>query len=388
MASPANGTSPDTDPAAASASPRDGDRGAARAPCGGPNPRPATTDPARTRRLGGRRSAPPRTITPAPGGDPSCVTLHAARHYSASRPAMPSEDASAPPFFIVGNDRSGTTMLRLILDRSAVAIPPESMFLVDFEPVRQAGGLGNPEKAASFMRRVWEHPRVRVWGIAGDPPAVPLGLSHEEAYRFAVEAPFRAYAEMNEKERWADKTPLYLAHVGELAEIWPEARFVVSRSRRTRRRAVAPRRSVRAEQRLVGRAVLGARNRSRHGGRGAVRRPRAHRPLRRHRREPPDRGETALRVPRTRVRAGPARDRAHRLRQGAERSGELVHERLGRDQLLSGRKMAQGDVTRRPEGVRPDRRSSSSSAWGTSEPRPKASRHGRLPPATGRTTLR
>ena len=140
---------------------------------------------------------------------------------------MPSEDAFAPPFFIVGNDRSGTTMLRLILDRSSVAIPPESMFLVDFEPVRGAGGLGEPDAAAKFMRRVWEHPRVRLWGIAGDPPAVPPGLTHEEAYRFAVEAPFRAYAELNEKERWADKTPLYLAHIGELAEIWPEARFVV-----------------------------------------------------------------------------------------------------------------------------------------------------------------
>ena len=38
----------------------------------------------------------------------------------------------ADPFFIVGNDRSGTTMLRLILDRGPdVAIPPESMFLTD-----------------------------------------------------------------------------------------------------------------------------------------------------------------------------------------------------------------------------------------------------------------
>ena len=77
---------------------------------------------------------------------------------------MPSEDASAPPFFIVGNDRSGTTMLRLILDRSSVAIPPESMFLVDFEPVRQAGGLGDPDQG-----RV-----VRAPGL-GAPAGPPLG---------------------------------------------------------------------------------------------------------------------------------------------------------------------------------------------------------------------
>jgi len=44
------------------------------------------------------------------------------------------------PFFIVGNDRSGTTMLRLILDRGAeAAVPPESMFLTDFAAAFDAG---------------------------------------------------------------------------------------------------------------------------------------------------------------------------------------------------------------------------------------------------------
>jgi hypothetical protein len=41
------------------------------------------------------------------------------------------------PFFIVGCDRSGTTMLRLILDRSDdVAIPTESMFIADMAAIR------------------------------------------------------------------------------------------------------------------------------------------------------------------------------------------------------------------------------------------------------------
>ena len=49
-------------------------------------------------------------------------------------------ESGAPPFFVVGNDRSGTTMLRLVLDRSAeVAIPPESMFLIDFAASPRGG---------------------------------------------------------------------------------------------------------------------------------------------------------------------------------------------------------------------------------------------------------
>jgi hypothetical protein len=132
-----------------------------------------------------------------------------------------------PPFFVVGVDRSGTTMLRLVLDRGDVAIPPESMFLADFAGVRRAGGLEDPAAAAAFVARVWAHPRVRAWGLEGPPPQVPLGLTHEQAYRFAVESPFRAYAAEHVKPRWADKTPAYLASLEELDVVWPEARFVV-----------------------------------------------------------------------------------------------------------------------------------------------------------------
>jgi hypothetical protein len=132
------------------------------------------------------------------------------------------------PFFVVGNDRSGTTMLRSVLDRSAeAAVPPESMFLLDFAPVRRRGGLERPEAAAAFVRTVWSHPRVRLWKLRGDPPPVPPGLGHADAYRFAVEAPFRAYARAAGKERFGDKTPAYLHAVDELLAVWPEGRVVV-----------------------------------------------------------------------------------------------------------------------------------------------------------------
>lgn len=135
--------------------------------------------------------------------------------------------ADQAPFFIVGVDRSGTTVLRLVLDRGGVAIPPESMFLADFASVRRAGVLDDPDRAAAFVARVWEHPRVRAWGLRAKPPQVPLGLTHEQAYRFAVESPFRAYALEHGKDRWADKTPYYLGRLDELDAVWPGARFVV-----------------------------------------------------------------------------------------------------------------------------------------------------------------
>jgi hypothetical protein len=132
------------------------------------------------------------------------------------------------PFFIVGNDRSGTTMLRLIVDRGPdAAVPPESMFLTDYAAAFDAGEPRDPEAAAQLMRAVWQHPKVRLWGLPPQPPAVPGDLSGEDAYRFVAAAPFEAYAAQHGKSRWGDKTPHYVHHVDHLLRLWPGARFVV-----------------------------------------------------------------------------------------------------------------------------------------------------------------
>ena len=132
------------------------------------------------------------------------------------------------PFFIVGNDRSGTTMLRLVLDRGPdAAIPPESMFLTDYAPAFARGEPHDAAAAARFMDEVWSHPKVRLWELPGAPPAVPAGLSPADAYRFVVEAPFKAYAAKYGKPRWGDKTPHYVHHVDHLLELWPRAKVVV-----------------------------------------------------------------------------------------------------------------------------------------------------------------
>jgi hypothetical protein len=127
----------------------------------------------------------------------------------------------APPFFIVGNDRSGTTMLRMILDRGPdAAIPPESMFLTD---------VALPQDGAwqPLMDAVWRHPKVRLWRLPGPPPRVPRELDAAEAARFVLAAPFETYARKHGKPRWGDKTPHYVHHVEELLALWPDARVVV-----------------------------------------------------------------------------------------------------------------------------------------------------------------
>jgi hypothetical protein len=131
------------------------------------------------------------------------------------------------PFFIVACDRSGTTMLRLILDRSAdVAIPTESMILVDMARMRSRfGDISTDEQFDRLARTVWRHPKVREWRLAGAPPGRE-GRRGDEAYRAVLEAPYRAYAEQHGKPGWGDKTPYYVEHVDEIRRVFPEARIV------------------------------------------------------------------------------------------------------------------------------------------------------------------
>ena len=135
---------------------------------------------------------------------------------------------SGPPLFIVACDRSGTTMLRLILDRGPdLAIPTESVILVDFANVRaRYGSLAGDAEFDRLVHDVWRHPKVRAWGLTSDPPGRG-GLTGEAAYRRAIESPFAAYAAERGKPRWGDKTPLYVQHLDEVRRVFPDSRIVV-----------------------------------------------------------------------------------------------------------------------------------------------------------------
>jgi hypothetical protein len=101
------------------------------------------------------------------------------------------------------------------------------MFLTDFAEVPAQRDLADPAEASRFVAEVWEHPKVALWGIPPQPPPLPEGLDAAGAYRFALEAPFRAYAARFGKERWGDKTPHYVHHVDQILGVWPDARFVI-----------------------------------------------------------------------------------------------------------------------------------------------------------------
>jgi hypothetical protein len=110
-----------------------------------------------------------------------------------------------PPIFVIGCQRSGTSLLRRILDsHSNIACPPESKFILPMTEVLRA-----PKYLVGFSGMGYERTEVA------------------RALREFLGSFFDAYAAAQGKGRWADKTPNYVDCLPELWELFgPEARFV------------------------------------------------------------------------------------------------------------------------------------------------------------------
>jgi hypothetical protein len=125
-----------------------------------------------------------------------------------------------PPLLVLGVRRSGTTLLRVMLDRhSQLAVPDESYFV--------------PQLADRHLRRVDVDDFVddlrrlstlADWDVPLDRVRVRLreGMSIGEA----IGTVYAVYAEERGKPRWGDKTPMYMQNLRLLERLFPDALYV------------------------------------------------------------------------------------------------------------------------------------------------------------------
>jgi LPS sulfotransferase NodH len=125
-----------------------------------------------------------------------------------------------PPLLILGVRRSGTTLLRVMLDRhSQLAVPDESYFvpqLADRHPRRV-----DPDEFVDDLRRLntlteWEVPLDKVRARVHE--RMPIGA--------AIGTVYAVYAAERGKRRWGDKTPMYMQNLRLLERLFPDALFV------------------------------------------------------------------------------------------------------------------------------------------------------------------
>lgn len=139
----------------------------------------------------------------------------------------PAEPAG-PPFFVVAAARSGTTLLRVMLDRHPMlAIPGEGHFIPHLWSTRERyGRSGVVERPEVWLTDLAKHPSFRFWNLPIEDVRVELDGRTALGFAEAVDAAYRAYARKAGKPRWADKTPDYIDHLPLLADLFPAARFV------------------------------------------------------------------------------------------------------------------------------------------------------------------
>jgi hypothetical protein len=111
-------------------------------------------------------------------------------------------DLMPRPIFLVGCQRSGTTMLRLMLDsHSRISCGPETRFLADLERV---------------VGKDWH--RLSQYGFSQDD-----WLARIAGFFDGVQAD---YARSRGKMRWADKTPLYALSLDFITRVFPDCQVV------------------------------------------------------------------------------------------------------------------------------------------------------------------
>lgn len=136
---------------------------------------------------------------------------------------------SAGPVFIVGMNGSGTTMLLDHLGQhpALYAYPLETYVLPYY--IRSQGQFGDLDDDDNFLR-LWDKMRsAYAFQQRNRKQPIPLPDDWRNSARSAAGIFDRImclFAAKEGKERWAEKTPMHVRHIGLLSREFPEARFI------------------------------------------------------------------------------------------------------------------------------------------------------------------
>jgi len=129
-----------------------------------------------------------------------------------------------PAPFVIGMTRSGTTLMRLMLDsHPELAIPPETHFIPEVIKAFRDGN-NSPDEVVALMV---EGRRWSDFGIAERTLRRELNrLRPLVRPEVPIRTFYRLYAKQQNKPRWGDKTPGYATKMRRINRTLPEARFV------------------------------------------------------------------------------------------------------------------------------------------------------------------
>ena len=136
-----------------------------------------------------------------------------------------------PPIFIIGNPRSGTTLLRLMLtSHRSIVIPPEGGFAVWFydKYTEQINNTGVEAALPEFVDDVLQSRKFQFWGISHKGLLSYLQQKKRVSYSDLVSGVYEYYGLTVGRSfnRWGDKNNYYLKHINTIKRMFPDANFV------------------------------------------------------------------------------------------------------------------------------------------------------------------
>lgn len=133
-----------------------------------------------------------------------------------------------PPFFIVGFQRSGTTLLRMMLDSHPdIAIPLDTVGLWSRyeERLPDYNNLATDQDARRLVNDLIGEERIQLWKVPLDGEKV-LALRLGSRFADIIDAFGQAYAHAKGKRHWGDKDPGNMKRIDQLNRWFPAGRVI------------------------------------------------------------------------------------------------------------------------------------------------------------------
>lgn len=137
------------------------------------------------------------------------------------------------PIFVIGSERSGTTLIMAILGcHPRLAVPEVAWYYPRFRPyLFTYGDIGESDNFRTLAHEMAYGLRTPYWGMDVNPATFGIeiaerALAIEQSFRGIVAAMFETYAAQAGKPRWGEKTPYNLFYISEILEDFPNAQIV------------------------------------------------------------------------------------------------------------------------------------------------------------------
>ena len=138
------------------------------------------------------------------------------------------------PIFIIGSERSGTTLLLAILaSHPRIAVPEVTWYYPRFRPyLHTYGDLADPGNFETLAHEMANGLRVPFWRMTDVNPAnfgaeiASRAGAIERSFSGVFAAMFERYANYVGKPRWGEKTPGNVFYIRQILEDFPNAQFV------------------------------------------------------------------------------------------------------------------------------------------------------------------